>query len=353
VSVPDVLPPPTQRLAPLTTLRLGGPAPRLVEATSADAVVAAVRAADAAGEPLLLLGGGSNVVIADEGWPGTVVHVASTGRAVEQRPDGSVLLTVEAGADWDDVVAGCVADGLGGLECLSGIPGRTGATPVQNVGAYGVEVADLLVDVDLYDRRTGAVRSHVPARELGLGYRTSVLKGRDDAVVLRVRFALPGTGASAPVRYPELARTLAVEPGAQVPTGVVREAVLELRRRKGMVLDPADHDTWSAGSFFTNPVLPEAQVPDGAPRFPAGPGRAKVPAAWLIEQTGFRRGHPGPGGRVALSGKHVLALTNRGTGTTADLLALAREVRDGVRARFGVTLVPEPVLVGVTGLDAA
>ncbi|WP_246122551.1 UDP-N-acetylmuramate dehydrogenase [Pseudonocardia cypriaca] len=346
MSVPDVLPSPTQRLAPLTTLRLGGPARRLVEATSADAVVQAVRDVDAAGEPLLLLGGGSNVVVADDGWPGTVVHVANTGRVVERRPDGSVLLTVEAGTDWDDVVAACVADGLGGLECLSGIPGRTGATPVQNVGAYGVEVADLLVDVDLYDRRSGAVRSHVPAAELGLAYRTSVLKGRDDAVVLRVRFALPGTDASAPVRYPELARTLGVEAGARVPAAVAREAVLDLRRGKGMVLDANDHDTWSAGSFFTNPVLPEEQVPAAAPRFPAGPGTVKVPAAWLIDHAGFRRGHPGPGGRVALSGKHVLALTNRGGGTTAELLELAREVRDGVRSQWGVTLSPEPVLVG-------
>jgi UDP-N-acetylmuramate dehydrogenase len=346
VRVPDVAPPATQRLAPLTTLRLGGPARRLVDATSAGAVVDAVRAADAAGDPLLLLGGGSNVVIADDGWPGTVVHVANAGHGVRRGPDGSVLLTVEAGSDWEDVVVATVADGLGGLECLSGIPGRTGATPVQNVGAYGVEVADLLVDIDLYDRRTGAVRSHVPAAELGLAYRTSVLKGRDDAVVLRVRFTLPGTGASAPVRYPELARTLGVEPGAQVPAAVAREAVLDLRRRKGMVLDAGDHDTWSAGSFFTNPVLPEADAPDGAPCFPAGPGLVKVPAAWLIEQAGFRRGHPGPGGRVALSDKHVLALTNRGTGTTADLLALAREVRDGVLSHWGVKLVPEPVLVG-------
>jgi UDP-N-acetylmuramate dehydrogenase len=346
VPVPDVLPPPTQLLAPLTTLRLGGPAGRLVEATSADAVVQAVRDADGAGEPLLLLGGGSNVVIADDGWAGTVVHVATTGQTLQRRPDGTVLLTVEAGADWDEVVACCVGDGLGGLECLSGIPGRTGATPVQNVGAYGVEVSDLLVDVDLYDRRSGAVRPHVPAAELRLGYRTSVLKGRDDAVVLRVRFALPGTDVSAPVRYPELARALGVEPGTRVPAARAREAVLDLRRGKGMVLDATDHDTWSAGSFFTNPLLSAVEAPPDAPRFPAGAGRVKVPAAWLIEQAGFRRGHPGPGGRVALSGKHVLALTNRGTGTTADLLALAREVRDGVRARWGVALHPEPVLVG-------
>ncbi|MGI9003256.1 MAG: UDP-N-acetylmuramate dehydrogenase [Pseudonocardia sp.] len=335
-------------LAPYTTLRLGGPAGRLVEAASADALVDAVQAADAAGEPLLLLGGGSNVVVADEGVPSTVVLLTSAGRRVQRLDDGVVLLTVEAGEDWDGVVAATVADGLGGLECLSGIPGRTGATPVQNVGAYGVEIADLLVDVDLYDRRTGAVRAHVPAAELGLGYRTSVLKGRAEAIVLRVRFALPGDGASAPIRYPELARVLGVEPGAQVPAAAAREAVLALRRGKGMVLDAGDHDTWSVGSFFTNPVLPEADVPPvpGLPSWPAGPGRVKLPAAWLIERAGFRRGHPGPGGRVALSDKHVLALTNRGAGTTADLLALAREVRDGVCARVGVDLVAEPVLVG-------
>jgi UDP-N-acetylmuramate dehydrogenase len=342
VPVPEV----ATRLAPLTTLRLGGPARTVVAATSAEAVVEAVRTADTSRDTLLLLGGGSNVVIADEGWKGTVVRVASTGRAVEHGENGSVVLTVEAGEDWDGVVAACVAEGLGGLECLSGIPGRTGATPVQNVGAYGVEIAELLVDVDLYDRGAGVVREHVPAEELGLKYRTSALKGRDDAIVLRVRLALSTDATSAPIRYPELARALEVEPGSRVPAAAAREAVLELRRGKGMVLDAADHDTWSAGSFFTNPVLPQAEAPEGAPRWPAGPGLVKVPAAWLIEHSGFRRGHPGPGGRVALSGKHVLALTNRGDGTTADLLALASDVRRGVQERFGIELVPEPVLVG-------
>jgi UDP-N-acetylmuramate dehydrogenase len=338
-------------IAPLTTLRLGGPAERVVEALSAAAVVDAVRGADSAGTPVLVLGGGSNVVVADEGFAGTVVRVLSTGIATERQPDGSVLLTVEAGEDWDGVVAACVGQGLGGLECLSGIPGRTGATPVQNVGAYGVEIADLLVDVDLYDRRAGAVRCNVPAADLGLGYRTSTLKNRADAVVLRVRLALPGDAASAPIRYPELARTLGVEPGARVGSGAARDAVLALRRSKGMVLDAADHDTWSAGSFFTNPVVAETEVPAGPeaaglPRWPAGHDRVKLPAAWLIEHAGFGRGHQGPGGRVALSDRHVLALTNRGDGTTADLLALARDVRDGVYERFGVELRPEPVLVG-------
>lgn len=337
----------TERLAPYTTLRLGGPATRLVEAPTSDDAVAAVRAADAAGEPVLLLGGGSNVVVADAGFAGTVVRLTGGGLRPERRADGSVLLTVEAGADWDAVVAATVADGLGGgLECLAGIPGLTGATPVQNVGAYGVEVADLLVDVDLYDRRSDTVRCRVPAAELGLGYRTSVLKGRTDRIVLRVRLAVPGDGASAPIRYAELAGALGVEPGATVPAAVAREAVLALRRGKGMVLDPGDHDTWSAGSFFTNPVLPEARAPAGAPRWPAGPGLVKLPAAWLIQRAGFQRGHPGSSGRAALSGKHVLALTNRGGASTADLLALAREIRDGVRATSGIELVPEPVLVG-------
>jgi UDP-N-acetylmuramate dehydrogenase len=332
-----------QSLSDLTTLRLGGPAGRLVEATDAEAVVEEVRKADAAGEPVLVLGGGSNLVVADAGFEGTVVRICSSGIWTDRRPDGTVLLTVEAGENWDDVVAATVADGLGGLECLSGIPGRTGATPVQNVGAYGVEIAALLESVDLYDRVAGTV-SRVPARELGLGYRTSVLKGNAASVVLRARFVLPGGGASMPIAYAELARTLGVDPGSTVPPAVAREAVLELRRGKGMVLAAEDHDTWSAGSFFTNPVVASAPDPE-MPRWPAG-DQVKLPAAWLIQHAGFAPGFAGPGGRVGLSTKHVLALTNRGGGRTADLLALARTVREGVHARFGITLEPEPVLVG-------
>ncbi|HEX4249897.1 MAG TPA: UDP-N-acetylmuramate dehydrogenase [Pseudonocardia sp.] len=354
-------------LAELTTLRLGGPAQRLVRAGSTEAVVDAVRAADADGEPLLVLGGGSNLVVADAGVPGTTVWVASAGRSVERTPDGGGLLTVAAGEDWDGVVAGSLADGLGGLECLSGIPGRAGAVPVQNVGAYGVEIAELLVDVDLYDRRAGRVREHVPAHELRLVYRGSALKGRDDAVVLRIRLALPAGPLSGPIRYVELAAALGVPLGARLPATEVREAVLALRRSKAMVLDAGDHDTWSAGSFFTNPVVPAAvadqvaAVADrlggagaggaggagaGMPRYAAPDGQVKLSAAWLISRSGFERGRPGPGGRVGLSTRHSLALTNRGAGTTEDLLTLAREVRDGVRDTFGVVLNPEPVLVG-------
>jgi len=338
------LPVATAALAQYTTLRLGGPAGRLVRAHTPEQLVEELGAADAAGGPVLLLAGGSNVVVADEGVPGTVVLLDTRGRAVA-REDGTALLTVEAGEDWDAVVAATVADGLGGLECLSGIPGSCGATPVQNVGAYGVEIADVLVDVDLYDRRTATVREHVPATELRLGYRTSVLRARPDAVVLRLRMRLRTDGLSAPVRC-DVADALDVEPGTRAPVGAARAAVLALRRGKGMVLDAADHDTWSVGSFFTNPILPEAEAPADVPRWPARPGRVKLPAAALIERAGFRRGHAGPGGRVALSGKHVLALTNRGGGTARDLLALAREIRDGVRERVGVELVPEPVLVG-------
>ncbi|WP_285753967.1 UDP-N-acetylmuramate dehydrogenase [Lentzea sp. NBRC 105346] len=345
-------------LAERTTLRLGGPAARFVHATTAAELVEAVRTADASTEPVLLLGGGSNLVVADQGFAGTVVQVATKGHRSDPLGHGIVQFTVEAGEDWDSVVAESIAQGLGGLECLSGIPGLVGATPVQNVGAYGVEIAQVLQSVDLLDRRTGKVHQ-VPAAKLGLAYRTSVLKGTDNAVVLRTRFALTAGGMSAPIRYAELARTLGVDQGERVPADAARKAVLELRRGKGMVLDATDHDTWSAGSFFTNPIVDDATFNGvliriaqvlGAdvdvPTYPAGPGHRKLSAAWLIERAGFRKGHQGPGGRVALSSKHTLALTNRGGATTEDLLDLAREVRDGVRAAFGVELHPEPVFIG-------
>ncbi|XP_021300582.1 uncharacterized protein LOC110428989, partial [Herrania umbratica] len=235
------------RLAPHTTLGLGGPARTLVRATTEDEVVAAARAADAAGEPLLLVGGGSNLVVGDDGFAGTALLLDHRGHTVsEPGPDGSVVVRAEGGEDWDTLVAATVAAGLGGLECLSGIPGRTGATPVQNVGAYGVEVADLLVDVDLYSRREGTTRT-VPAADLGLAYRTSRLKGSSAEIVLAVRFRLTTDGLSAPVRYGELARVLGVAPGVRVGVAAAREAVLDLRRGKGMVTDPTDPDTASAG----------------------------------------------------------------------------------------------------------
>ena len=363
-------------LAGYTTLRLGGPARRFAEAPGEAELLAQVRAADERGEPLLVLGGGSNLVVADAGFPGTVVRVAT--RGIGHEPDGeSVLLTVAAGEDWDPVVAGAVADGLAGLECLAGIPGLTGATPIQNVGAYGQEVAETLVTVRAYDRDRREVVD-LPAAECGFGYRTSAFKRSLQSgsgagsragpglvtgrfVVLAVTFRLERSALSAPVRYGELARTLGIREGGRAPLAEVRSAVLALRRGKGMVLDPADPDTRSAGSFFTNPVLdlagfaaleravaaacgPGVQVP----RFPAGPGQIKVPAAWLIGRAGFTQGYPGgaaPDG-ARISAKHTLALVNPGGATTAGLLALAREVADGVRKAFGVDLAAEPVLVG-------
>ncbi len=335
-------------LAPLTTLRVGPVAPRLITCTSTEQVVATLRQLDGEQcQPLLVLAGGSNVVIAETLTDLTVVRLATDRISVEGN-----IVQAEAGAVWDDVVARAVASGLGGLECLSGIPGSAGATPVQNVGAYGAEVADTLTRVRLLDRRSGEVR-WVPPSELGFGYRTSVLKHSDAAIVLEVEFALDPSGRSAPLRYSELVAALGATTGERADPAAVREAVLKLRSRKGMVLDAADHDTWSVGSFFTNPVVaPDfyqklaSRVDRPVPHYPA-PAGVKLAAGWLVEQAGFGKGYPGVStARCRLSTKHALALTNRGGASAADVLALARTVRDGVRDVFGVTLTPEPVLVG-------
>ncbi|MET9293840.1 UDP-N-acetylmuramate dehydrogenase [Streptomyces sp. NPDC003077] len=341
-------------LAPLTTFRLGGPATRLVTATTDDEVTAAVRAADDAGTPLLLIGGGSNLVIGDKGFEGTALRIATRGFEL----DGTTL-TLAAGENWSDAVARTVAAGLAGIECLAGIPGSAGATPIQNVGAYGQEVSSTISEVIAYDRRAGETVT-IPNAECGFAYRHSRFKAEPDRyVVLRVRFELEDAdGLSAPLKYAETARALGVEAGDRVPVAAARETVLALRAGKGMVLDPEDHDTWSAGSFFTNPILTGEEHaafvrrvhdrlgPDVTPpAYPAGEGLVKTSAAWLIDKAGFVKGYgTGP---ARISTKHTLALTNRGAATTEDLLALAREVRDGVHAAFGVTLVNEPVMVGV------
>ena len=344
------------KLADFTTVRLGGPARAFVRAETEDELTDAVRKADAAGERVLILGGGSNLVVADEGFDGTVIQVATRGVVRDGAPGE---LTVAAGEEWDGVVARTVAAGLAGLECLSGIPGLTGATPMQNVGAYGQEVSDTITRVRVWDRDAARVLE-LPAAECGFGYRTSRFRGSPRYVVLSVTFALAVQARSAPVRYAELAAALGVAPGDQVDAAEARAAVIELRQRKGMVVDPADPDTRSAGSFFLNPVLDAtafagveaaARTRCGAgtrvPRYDAGDGLVKVPAAWLIERSGFTKGyHPGDGARI--SAKHTLALVNAGAASTAALLALAREIRDGVHAAFGVTLTPEPILVGVT-----
>jgi UDP-N-acetylenolpyruvoylglucosamine reductase len=346
-------------LAGYTTLRLGGPARRFVEAATDDELIDAVRRADRAGEPVLVLGGGSNLVVADEGFPGTVVHVATRGVTVVPGPPGTrrVLVRAQAGEEWESFVARCVDEGLAGVECLSGIPGRIGATPIQNVGAYGQDVSETIVEVRAYDREHGEVVT-LDRDACRFRYRDSAFKGTDRHVVLDVTFALEAADLSAPIRYAELARRLDVEPGSRVSLKDAREAVLALRRGKGMVLDPADPDTRSAGSFFTNPILDAGQVADLSkrtaarlgpevvfPRYPEFDGHVKTSAAWLIERAGFTKGYTR--GPVRISTKHTLALTNHDGARTADLLALAREVRDGVQAAFGVTLVNEPVFVGV------
>jgi UDP-N-acetylmuramate dehydrogenase len=336
-------------IAPHTTLRLGGPAARLVEARTEAELVDAVRT----DEPVLLLAGGSNVVVGDDGYPGRVVLIRTRGVDVARSGD-RVRLTAAAGEPWDELVAVTVAEGYAGLECLAGIPGSTGATPIQNVGAYGQEVAETIDAVRVYDRVADAVCT-LPAVDCGFAYRTSLFKHNDRYVVLAVEFALTAAAHSTPVRYAELARTLGVRVGERAPLDAVREAVLKLRAGKGMVLDPVDPDTYSVGSFFTNPVLDPAGFAalreraaglGEPPAWPGADGAVKTSAAWLIERAGFGRGYGHPGTGVAISGKHTLALTNRGSGSTRALLDLAREVRDGVRDRFGVELHPEPVLVG-------
>jgi UDP-N-acetylmuramate dehydrogenase len=337
-------------LAPLTTLRIGPVARRLITCTSTEQVVGALRATDAGSSPacgrVLVLAGGSNVVLADDLADLTVVLLANTEISVEGN-----ILRAEAGAVWDDVVVTSLAYGLGGLECLSGIPGSAGATPVQNVGAYGADVADTIRRVRLLDRRTGEDR-WVSPDVLQFGYRTSILRHSQAAVVLEVEFALDAEGRSAPLRYGELAAALDAEPGSRADPARVREAVLSLRAGKGMVLDEADHDTWSVGSFFTNPVVSPAEyerlkesVDRPVPSYPA-PDGVKLAAGWLVERAGFGKGYPGDGAPARLSTKHALALTNRGNATTADVIALARTVRDGVRTTFGIELTPEPILIG-------
>ncbi|PAY24316.1 UDP-N-acetylenolpyruvoylglucosamine reductase [Dietzia natronolimnaea] len=353
---------PDSSLADLTTLRIGGRPRALLECESAEAVTAAVGALDAAGVPVLVLGGGSNLVVADGDLDLVVVAVRNSEvgyRDAGTDGPGEMVVRAGAGLPWDDLVADTVDRGYGGLECLSGIPGSVGATPVQNVGAYGVDVAQVLHRVRWYDRATDT-DEWVEPDALGLAYRTSVLKNSSAAVVLEVEFRLDPDGRSEPIRYAELAGRLGVGPGERTDPALVRRTVLELRRGKGMVLDRDDADTWSAGSFFTNPVVPEDRLPvvrsrvsdrlgaEQAEQMPAfaAAGGVKLSAGWLIERAGFGKGHPSSSSPARLSTKHTLALTNRGSATAEDVIALAREVRDGVAEAFGVELHPEPVWVG-------
>ncbi|MFP3464188.1 UDP-N-acetylmuramate dehydrogenase [Leifsonia sp. SIMBA_070] len=373
----------TPALAELTTIRVGGAPAAFVAADDREGLVQAVRDAIASGEEWFVLGGGSNLVASDEGFDGTVVHVRTRGVERLPSPVGRVRIRVQAGEPWDDLVALTVRNGWTGVEALSGIPGSTGAAPVQNIGAYGQELESSLVGVEFFDEQTGEV-VYLGRAELGLGYRTSVLKRGRRGVVLSVDLELDdssatdGVGAplSAPVAYGQLADALAVPLGSRVPVAELRRAVLALRSSKGMVLDPTDPDSVSSGSFFTNPIVSEGfarSLPANAPRWPQEPQEpdaviglppggvhpldvpplataeytVKLSAAWLIENAGIRRGFALPGSGAAISSKHTLAIVNRGSATAADVLQLAEFIQSRVQAEFGVVLQPEPVMLGV------
>lgn len=347
------------QLAELTTLRLGGPASDIVECTGRESLIEVIECCDNAARPVLLLGGGSNLLVADEGFDGTVARILT--RGVDRHATGDrVLITAQAGESWDRLVQRCVDEDLAGIECLAGIPGSVGATPIQNVGAYGQDVAMTISQVVVYDRATREVQTLAPA-ECRFGYRSSIFKRQVDRwAVLEVAFALKASDTSEPIRYAELARCLGITVGERAPVKRVRDAVLQLRRAKGMVLAENDPDTVSVGSFFLNPIIERAELPAlrdrihalcGAgtelPVFNADSGKVKLSAAWLIERAGFHRGYGDPAG-IAISSKHTLALTNRGRGTTADVVALAQNIARTVWQMFEVELKPEPMFVGHT-----
>ena len=363
-------------LANYTTARVGGPATTWVKVTTENQLTRAIAEADSADVPLLVVAGGSNLLVADEGFPGTVVQIATQGIEVVETTDTNVHIRVAAGHTWDDVVAWSVAEGLTGIEALSGIPGSTGATPVQNVGAYGADISQTLHSIRVWDRKARKI-IELTGDDLEFGYRDSIIKrsivssttnfrnASPRWIVLSVDLQLTKTGELAPVRYAQLARALNVELGDSAPLEHIRQTVLDLRASKGMVLEATDYDTWSTGSFFTNPIVPievADTLPDEAPRFAhheAGNDAetVKLSAAWLIDHAGFHKGFGLNGesgtveGRASLSTKHTLALTNRGSATTQDMVRIASLVRDGVVKKWGITLVPEPVLVGVQLAD--
>lgn len=336
------------QLASLTTLRVGGAAQNLIEAHTTDELIGAVAAADDSGTPVLILGGGSNVVISDEGFPGTVVCVR-TSEVTPSRDGDVVRVRVDAGVPWDIFVARSVADGWSGLECLSGIPGSVGATPIQNVGAYGHEVAEFIESVEVYDRQS-KTRQTLARDECDFSYRSSVFKQHPERyVVLAVNFELSVSRDSVPVRYAELASALGVAIDESAPSELVRRTVWSLRQSKGMVLDIDDYDTWSVGSFFTNPIVDldeVAHLPEDAPRFEQSDERVKLSAAWLISNSGFGKGWPNdPAVKASLSTKHALAITNRGEASASDVLAVARAVQAGVADKTGIRLEPEARLI--------
>jgi UDP-N-acetylmuramate dehydrogenase len=330
-----------------TSLRVGGPAKSIINVSTEAEIISAIEAAG--DSPILIIGGGSNVLVSDQGFDGTVIHIANNQAESEVDACSGATLTIGAGENWDEFVRTTISRGFAGLETLSGIPGTVGAAPIQNIGAYGHEVAEFITRVRTYDRNAKAVKTFTNS-ECEFEYRNSIFKRNPGRyIVLSVQFQIRRGEISTPITYAELAKKLAIEVGEKAPVVDVRTAVMELRAAKGMLLNPDDKDSWSAGSFFTNPIVSveiASALPEGAPKWPLTDGRVKTSAAWLIEHSGIDKGHSHGGARV--STKHVLALTNSGDATAEELVALAREVRASVQAQFGITLEPEVNLVGIS-----
>jgi UDP-N-acetylmuramate dehydrogenase len=330
-----------------TSLRVGGPAKSILHVSTEDEIIAAI---EGAGDlPVLIIGGGSNVLISDSGFAGTVIHIANNQAESEVDACSGATLTIGAGEDWDQFVATTISRGFAGLETLSGIPGTVGAAPIQNIGAYGHEVSEFITRVRTYDRQAKAIKTFTNA-ECEFEYRSSHFKKHPGRyIVLSVQFQIRTGEISTPITYAELAKKLGIAVGEKAPVVDTRSAVMELRASKGMLLNPNDKDSWSAGSFFTNPIVSTevaSALPEGAPKWPTADGRVKTSAAWLIENSGIDKGQSHGGARI--STKHVLALTNSGTATAEELIQLAREVQASVQEKFGITLEPEVNLVGIT-----
>ena len=333
-------------LSQYTSLRVGGPATKIVQVSTEAQIIAAIE--EAGDTPILIMGGGTNVLIADKGFDGTVIRISNNSVQSEVDACSGATLTIGAGEDWDLFVQTTINSGFAGLETLSGIPGTVGAAPIQNIGAYGHEVSEFITRVRTYDRQEKALKTFTNS-ECEFSYRNSYFKAHPGRyVVLEVQFQIRIGEESDPITYLELARKLGVQLGDKAPVAATRAAVLELRASKGMLLSPEDHDSWSAGSFFTNPIISQQQadaLPDAAPKWPLIDGRVKISAAWLIENAGMHKGDEVGGARI--STKHVLALTNSGDATAADIAELAKRARDQVKEKFGITLEAEVNLVGV------
>ena len=333
-------------LSQYTSLRVGGPATKIVHVSTEAQIIAAIE--EAGDTPILIMGGGTNVLIADKGFDGTVIRISNNSVQSEVDACSGATLTIGAGEDWDLFVQTTINSGFAGLETLSGIPGTVGAAPIQNIGAYGHEVSEFITRVRTYDRQEKALKTFTNS-ECEFSYRNSYFKAHPGRyVVLEVQFQIRIGEESDPITYLELARKLGVQLGDKAPVAATRDAVLELRAGKGMLLSAEDHDSWSAGSFFTNPIVSQQAadaLPDAAPKWPLIDGRVKISAAWLIENAGMHKGDEVGGARI--STKHVLALTNAGDATAADITELAKRARDQVREKFGITLEAEVNLIGV------